>query len=59
MTVKKIKISNGKKKKLITRTAGQAHFNSRETGKVGRNKRSDKAVAKSDEKNVRRQLPYS
>ena len=27
--------------KIIKRTAGQAHFNSRESGKVGRNKKSD------------------
>lgn len=59
MTAKKVRISNGKKKKLMTKTAGQNHFNARETGKVGRNKRSDKAVAKADERNVRRQLPYS
>ena len=30
-----------KRGKIIKRTAGQGHFNSRETGKVGRNKRSD------------------
>ncbi|MBI2038111.1 MAG: 50S ribosomal protein L35 [Candidatus Magasanikbacteria bacterium] len=27
--------------KIIKRTAGQNHFNSRESGKVGRNKKSD------------------
>ena len=27
--------------KIITRTAGQNHFNARESGKVGRNKKSD------------------
>ena len=27
--------------KIIKRTAGQAHFNAREDGKVGRNKKSD------------------
>jgi len=27
--------------KVIKRTAGQGHYNSRETGKVGRNKRND------------------
>ncbi|MBI5221409.1 MAG: 50S ribosomal protein L35 [Candidatus Magasanikbacteria bacterium] len=27
--------------KIIKRTAGQNHFNSRENGKVGRNKKSD------------------
>lgn len=58
-TAKKVRVTKGKKKKLITKTAGQDHFNARETGKVGRNKKSNKAVAKSDERNVRRQLPYS
>lgn len=58
-TAKKVRVTKGKKKKYITKTAGQNHFNARETGKVGRNKRSHKAVAKADERNVRRQLPYS
>ena len=35
-----------KRGKIIKRTAGQAHFNSRETGKVGRNKRSDVVMSK-------------
>ncbi|TAN33838.1 50S ribosomal protein L35 [Patescibacteria group bacterium] len=30
-----------KKGKIIKRTAGQNHFNSRESGKIGRNKKSD------------------
>lgn len=30
-----------KNKKIIKRTSGQNHFNSRENGKVGRNKKSD------------------
>lgn len=32
--------------KIIKRTAGQAHFNQKETGKVGRNKRSDVLVSR-------------
>lgn len=32
--------------KIIKRTAGQGHFNTRETGKVGRNKRSDVVMSK-------------
>lgn len=31
--------------KIIKRTAGQGHFNQKETGKVGRNKRSDVIVS--------------
>lgn len=32
--------------KVIKRTAGQGHFNSRETGNVRRNKRSDVSLSK-------------
>lgn len=31
--------------KVLKRTAGQAHFNSRESGKVGRNKKLDVVVS--------------
>ncbi len=31
--------------KIIKRTAGQNHFNSRENGKVGRNKKSDMVMS--------------
>lgn len=31
--------------KVIKRTAGQGHYNSRETGKVGRNKRNDATLS--------------
>lgn len=42
-TTKRYKLTkSGKKKsKIIKRTAGQNHFNTRENGKVGRNKKSD------------------
>lgn len=36
--------------KLMRRKAGQAHFNSRESGKTTKNKRRDLSVAKVDEK---------
>ena len=55
-TTKRIKVS--KNKKLTQRTSGQDHFNSRETGKVTRNKRRDHKVAKVNEKNIRTLLPY-
>ncbi len=32
--------------KVIKRTAGQGHYNSRESGNVRRNKRSDSALSK-------------
>ena len=38
-TSKRIKVT--KKGKLIVRRAGQDHFNSRETGKIRKNKRRD------------------
>jgi len=41
-TVKRFKIT--KNGKLIKRTAGQDHFNSRESGKVTRNKRRDTSI---------------
>ncbi len=53
-TSKRIKVTSGKK--LIQRTAGQDHFNAKETGKVGRNKRSDHRVAKANEKNIKKLL---
>lgn len=56
-TVKKVKVTGAKK--LITRKAGQDHFNARESGKVKRNKRSDVSVAKADQRNIRLNLPYS
>lgn len=58
-TAKKVRVTKGKKKKLLMKIAGQAHFNSRETGKVGRNKRGTVPVSKKDAKNIKRQLPYS
>ncbi len=61
-TAKKIRVTNpgkNKKSKLMTKHAGQDHFNARDSGKVGRRKRRDKSIAKSDEKNIRRQIPYS
>jgi ribosomal protein L35 len=58
-TAKKIKITGGRRKKFLTRHAGQDHFNARESGNVTRHKRQFTALAKSDQKNIRRLLPYS
>lgn len=38
-TAKRYRVT--KNKKIIKRTAGQNHFNGRENGKTGRNKKSD------------------
>jgi len=55
---KRVKITGGKKKKIMIRAGGQDHFNSRESGKVMRNKRRDKAISKANVKNVKKLLPY-
>ncbi len=43
--------------KMIKRKAGQAHFNSRESGKVTRNKRTDVQLSEGYRKTVARLLP--
>jgi len=48
-----------KNKKVIKRTGGQDHFNARESGKVKRNKRRDSQIAKADQKNIKRMMPYN
>lgn len=55
--VKKIKLTG--KKKVIRRKTGQNHFNSKETGKKGREKKSDVRLFRADEKNVLKALPYN
>lgn len=55
-TSKRIRVSKGKK--LMQRTSGQDHFNSRETGKVTRNKRRDHEVSKANKRNIKELLPY-
>ncbi|OIP80251.1 MAG: 50S ribosomal protein L35 [Parcubacteria group bacterium CG08_land_8_20_14_0_20_48_21] len=54
---KRIKIT--KKGKMKKRTAGQDHFNARETGKTGTNKRRVSTLSKVHEKNIKKLLPYS
>ncbi len=51
---KKIKIT--KNKKVIRRSTGQNHYNSKENGKVGRAKKGDKRLFKADEKNVLKRM---
>jgi len=59
MTAKKVRITKGKKKKIMTKHAGQDHFNARQTGKMARRKRRNQEAAKADQKNIRLMLPYS
>ncbi len=43
--------------KIIKRTAGQNHFNTRETGKVGRNKKSDVVMSDTVNRVMRIAMP--
>lgn len=54
---KRVRIT--RRKKILIRQGGQDHFNSRESGKVTRNKRTDKTLSKANTRNVRRLLPYA
>jgi large subunit ribosomal protein L35 len=54
-TAKRIKKT--KTGKLITRSAGQDHFNSRETGKATKNKRRDLVLSKTHHK-LKQLIPY-
>jgi len=47
-----------KKGKIEKRTAGQGHFNARETGKNGRNKRSDSIMSQTNKKVMETFLQY-
>ena len=60
-TAKRYSVTGGGKGKIKKRTAGQNHFNSRESGKVGRNKKSDivNPQAKKTDKTIRRNLNLS
>ena len=53
---KRVKITGAKK--VTIRTGGQDHFNSRESGKVKRNKRRSKDLAEVNLKNVKQLLHY-
>ncbi len=52
-TSKRFKVT--KSGKIVKRTAGQGHFNSRESGNTTRNKRRDKTVVnKTDGKTIKK-----
>jgi len=55
--VKRIRIT--KTGKAMKRTAGQGHFNSRESGTTTMNKRRPARLSKEGAKTVKRLLPYS
>lgn len=54
---KRFKIT--KTKKILKRKNGQAHFNSRESGKTTRNKRRDISMGKEFDKNIKEMMPYN
>ncbi|MFA5126934.1 MAG: 50S ribosomal protein L35 [Patescibacteria group bacterium] len=53
---KRVKITG--KKKIMIRPGGQDHFNSRESGKITKNKRRDKNLSTANLKAVKKLLPY-
>ncbi|MFH0857568.1 MAG: hypothetical protein V1848_02355 [Candidatus Magasanikbacteria bacterium] len=57
---KRLKIKRSKSGiKVIKRTDGQDHFNSRETGKVRRNKRSDNTLSSTLKQTILRAMPHA
>jgi len=56
-TSKKFKVT--KRKKVTRRKCGQNHYNSKETGQTGREKKKDLRLFRADEQNVLRALPYA
>jgi large subunit ribosomal protein L35 len=54
---KRIKLT--KSGKMLKRKGGQDHFNSRESGKVTRNKRRDLSVSGSYVRNIKQLMPHS
>lgn len=47
-----------KRRKLMKRKAGQDHFNGKETGATGINKRRDVRVHKTEDANIKSFIPY-
>jgi len=57
-TAKRFLMKKSKKGlKLLKRTCGQGHFNSREDGNTRRNKRSDTTLAKNTYRILKRAMP--
>lgn len=54
-TAKRFKVTAGGK--LLKRTAGQDHFNARESGVITRRKRRDLPIAKVNVKAIRKLVP--
>ncbi len=55
----KKRIKKTKTGKIITRTAGQGHFNAREAGKTTRKKRRNKNLSKANKRVTKTSMPYA
>jgi ribosomal protein L35 len=53
---KRVRVTKNGKGKVMKRTAGQGHFNARQTGKKKRNKRSDGTVSDADVRNIQEHI---
>ena len=58
-TAKRLRLTGGKTKKFMKRTAGQDHFNSRERGATTMGKRRDHQLHSTTVASVKQLLPYS
>ncbi|MDP2736661.1 MAG: 50S ribosomal protein L35 [bacterium] len=56
-TAKRFKVT--KNEKILKRKAGQDHFNSRESGKVKRNKRRDICISNTERRVIKQLMPYN
>lgn len=53
---KRVKVTGGKKRRLMLRSPGQDHFNARESGKATRNKRRGFEISAVYHRTIRRAL---
>ncbi len=60
-TAKRFQVKKSRKNglKVLKRTDGQDHFNSRESGSVRRNKRRDRSTSTPLQRTVLKALPYA
>lgn len=56
-TAKRFKVT--KNEKILKRKTGQDHFNSRESGKVTRNKRRDISISHTEARVIKQLMPYN
>lgn len=58
--LKRVKVSGGKKKKkVITKTCGQDHYNARESGNTKRAKRRRNESGRTETQNYKKLIPYN